>query len=608
MSKSLITFVSAGALCRLDGSLCAVVAASNAQIRTQVPASSAIGQRRNKAASRLIAKKAAASSRESVQFQICMDLGLEAENAPWSGLRYIPVDAQERAKGGNPIEKLKIEKDGLAVKYEVDKLAEIGYDAAVEQFGDDVNHRLKWIGVFTRPKRTPGRFMMRLKISNGILTSDQMRFLAEVIAKYPADVGVADITTRQNIQLRGLLLEDLPWILHGLRAVGLSSVQAGMDNVRNFVGSPIAGIDPKEMVDTRPVCQELQDMITHFGEGNPEFTNLPRKFNISVSGGRDDFAHTDINDIGYRPAEKDGVMGFNVVVGGFMGSFRVVHSVPLDAWVPLAEATPLARAILTLFRDRGSRKNRNKARMMYMVDELGVEGFREQVEEYFGKPLCRAVDSNHNQPWERRSLLGVHDQKQEGLHWVGCHVPVGRLHPADMLDLARVADAYSAGEIRLTVDQNVIFPNVSTEDVVKILGENLLNTKFLPNPTPLVSELVSCTGAQFCGFALVETKNRSLQIAQELDAELFLDRPVRIHWTGCSNSCGQPQLADIGVMGVAGAKKDGKRVEGVSLFLDGEVGENARLGTALKEAVPADDVKQVLKDLLVSKFGAKPRV
>ncbi|NMG10145.1 ferredoxin--nitrite reductase, partial [Brasilonema sp. UFV-L1] len=213
--------------------------------------------------------------------------------------------ATTTTSSSNKFEKFKAEKDGLAVKAEIEKFASVGWEAMDET---DRDHRLKWVGVFFRPV-TPGKFMMRMRIPNGILNCEQMRVLAEVLQRY-GDEGSADITTRQNIQLRGIRIEDLPEIFDKFRAVDLTSVQSGMDNVRNITGDPVAGLDADELFDTRELVQQIQDMVTNRGEGNSEFSNLPRKFNIAITGGRDNSVHAEINDLAFVPAfQEDGGLG-----------------------------------------------------------------------------------------------------------------------------------------------------------------------------------------------------------------------------------------------------------------------------------------------------------
>lgn len=499
----------------------------------------------------------------------------------------------------NKFEKFKAEKDGLAVKAELEHFAKIGWEAMDET---DREHRLKWLGVFFRPV-TPGKFMMRLRMPNGIITSEQMRVLAEAVQRYGED-GSADITTRQNIQLRGIRIEDVPDILRRMQSVGLTSIQSGMDNVRNITGSPVAGLDANELFDTRELCNQVQDTITKHGQGNPEFSNLPRKFNIAIAGCRDNSVHAEINDLAFIPAYKDGTFGFNILVGGFFSAKRCDAAIPLNAWVTPDDVVDASRAVLEVYRDRGLRANRQKARLMWLIDEWGLEKFRAEVEKYLGRPLQPAADKDEIE-WDKRDHIGVFPQKQPGLNYVGMHVPVGRLYAQDMFDLARLAEVYGSGEIRLTVEQNIIIPNIPDSRLELFLAEPILQS-FSINPDPLTRALVSCTGAQFCNFALIETKNRALSLIKELDAELSLTRPVRIHWTGCPNSCGQPQVADIGLMGTK-TRKNGKTLEGVDIYMGGTVGKDAHLGTCVQKGIPCEDLKPVLRDLLIQNFGAQPK-
>jgi ferredoxin-nitrite reductase len=509
------------------------------------------------------------------------------------------TSATKPAASINKFEKFKAEKDGLAVKAELEHFAQLGWEAMDET---DREHRLKWLGVFFRPV-TPGKFMLRMRLPNGILTSTQIRVLADVVQRYGED-GNADITTRQNIQLRGVRVEDIPDIFSRFQPVGLTSVQSGMDNVRNITGSPVAGIDAAELIDTRELVQQVQDMITNKGEGNLEFTNLPRKFNIAIAGGRDNSVHAEINDLAFVPAYKDGILGFNVIVGGFFSAKRCDAAIPFYAWVTPNDVVDVCRAVLEVYRDHGLRANRQKARLMWLIDEWGIEKFRAEVENQMGRKLQAEAEKDEID-WEKRDHIGVYPQKQPGLNYVGLHIPIGRLYAQDMFDLARIAEVYGSGEIRLTVEQNVIIPNVPDSRLDAFLAEPLLE-RFSINPDFLTRALVSCTGSQFCNFALIETKNRALAMIKELEAELSLTHPVRIHWTGCPNSCGQPQVADIGLMGTK-VRKNGKAVEGVDLYIGGKVGKDAQLGSCVQKGIACEDLKPVLQALLIEQFGAKPR-
>ena len=513
------------------------------------------------------------------------------------------TDAGEPTPGVNKFERIKAEKDGLLLKQELDYLAKVGWEAIDEA---DRDFRLRVLGLFYRTV-TPGKFMLRMRVDNGVLLSSQMRVMAEIVQRY-GDEGNADITTRQNIQLRQIRIEDVPDIYSKLEQAGLTSVQSGVDNVRNITGSPLAGIDSDELIDTRGLCRMVQDMITNMGRGNPAFTNLPRKFNIAIAGCRDNSVHAELNDLAFIPAYKNDTIGFNVIVGGMFSPKRYEASVPLNAWVPPSDVVALSKAILLVYRNHGLRANRQKSRMMYLIDKWGIEKFREEVEKQFGEcggtlPLQPAAEKDEFL-WNKKDHIGVYRQKQPGLNFVGLHIPIGRLYAQDMFDLARMAEVYGTGEIRFTVEQNLIIPNIPDSRLEAFLQEPLLE-RFSIDPDNLMRGLVSCTGSQFCGFALIETKNRALAYIKALEAELSVSQPVRIHWTGCPNSCGQPQVADIGLMGTKG-RKDGKVVEAVDIWMGGKVGHEAELGTRVMKGIPCDDLKPVLRDLLIEHFGATP--
>mmetsp|Transcript_13952 Transcript_13952/g.30506 ORF Transcript_13952/g.30506 Transcript_13952/m.30506 type:complete len:621 (-) Transcript_13952:117-1979(-) len=544
-----------------------------------------------------------------------------------TGTSFLPQDTIERAKTGSPIEKIKLAKDGTAAFVDVYEFAQKIRNSELtwEQVEKaDLDTRLKWVGMLHRGKRTPGQFMMRLKVPNGIVNADQMRFYADCVEKYGPEKGVVDITTRQNIQLRGVKIEDAPDIIQGLHDRNQTSFQSALDNVRNMVGSPLAGIDDQEMVDTRDFCNALNDLVSldpvTQTRGNPYWGNLPRKFNIAVSGSRDDYAHTHINDIGMQPCahSKTGEMGFNIVLGGYMSIKRVAHSVPVDLWIPATRTAvvTLSEAILRIFRDEGERKDRSKARLMWLVESYGVEKFREKIVQEMAS-YERDVESYRAQeppttPFERRELLGVHAQPQEGKMRVGILVPVGRLSVQECRDLADLADQYSAGEIRLTVEQNVILPNVDQDKVDQLLKEPALNGKsrMTVNAGNIEANLVSCTGAEFCGLALIETKSNAERMVQKLEELVQVDRPIRIHWTGCPNSCGQVQVADIGIMGGPARKEvDGKKmaVPGCKIFVGGKIGEESHLALEpYKQGIPIEDDVLIpeLVEILKNEFGA----
>jgi len=261
---------------------------------------------------------------------------------------------------------------------------------------------------------------------------------------------------------------------------------------------------------------------------------------------------------------------------------------------------------MEVFRDHGERMDRQKARLMWLVEAVGVQEFRKMIAQRMGlEDLPGEVHVQYDAEFKRRDIVGIHPQKQEGKYWVGACIPAGRLVEKDFMDLANVCEKYGDGTVRVSVEQNVVIPNVNESDILALQSEDIFK-KFEIVPGNLMRGLVSCTGAQFCGLALIETKNRAMKIIDELERNLEIPSLVRIHWTGCPNSCGQAQVGDIGLMG-APAKKDGKAVEGVRIFLGGEIGENPKLATEFEKAIPADDAVPVLSQILIDHFGARAK-
>ena len=525
------------------------------------------------------------------------------------------VVKEEWRKPTNPFEKLKLAKDpmreliGMNGIEEMAKASAADFKAWDEALNDpdETDQRPKWAGLFHRRKGHYGRYMMRLKLPNGLINSTQMRYLASVIKKYGED-GCCDITTRQNIQLRGVELKDAPEILRKLEELGMCSLQSGLDNVRNATGNPLAGFDPQEIVDTRPYTLAIQDYVTGGGRGNPAIANLGRKWNVCVVGSSDFFEHPDINDLAFIPAMKDGKFGFNMIVGGFISSQRAAESVSLDAWIPENELVAATHAVLTTFRDYGHRGNRQKCRMMWLIDEMGLETFRTEVASRMPTgDLARGAEVDLiDRESPRRSYIGVHAQKQEGLSWVAAAVPGGRMQPEDLAEMADLADKYGEGEIRLTVEQNFIIPHVPNDKIDAILQERLFQ-EYTPFPGKLVSNMVACTGNQFCGFAQIETKRQALEMAEHLESCLELSKDVRMIWTGCPNSCAPVQVADIGLMGAQVKNPTGEKgmVPGVNIFIGGTVGPNGHLKEAPEIAkVPCSELKPVLEQIMIERFGA----
>jgi ferredoxin-nitrite reductase len=503
---------------------------------------------------------------------------------------------------GSPLSKLEAAKAafcGLDLEPRLDELAQLGWESLDEA---TLTVHLKWLGIFFRPV-TPGRFMVRLRLPNGVIRSDQLEVLAEAVDRC-GEHGSADITTRQNLQLRGLLLEDMAPLLRAMQAVGLTSRQSGHDNPRNITGNPLAGIDPEEIVDTRPLVDAIQARL--LGPGGPR--NLPRKFNVAVGGAPDSFLLH--NDLAFLPALREGELGFTVMVGGFFSAQRNELAIPLGLWLRGDQLPGFTLALLDHFGRHGNRQQRNRSRLMYLIDALGLEAYRAAVLECWrardGEAAVAAEhDGRHLVNRAPRDGLGVQPQKQEGLHAVGLHVPMGRLDAASLAELARLARGHGSGELRLTEAQNVLIINVPADRLESLRAEPLLR-RFRLDPSPLQAEAVSCTGNAYCSFALIATKATAQSVLEELERRVELPHAVRMHWTGCPNACGQPYMGQIGLMG-AKARQDGVMVEAAKIFVGGSLDATPKLAELQEKSVPLSDLPDVLEALLVERFGARRR-
>ena len=495
----------------------------------------------------------------------------------------------------NKIETLKAERDGLDVSEDLVRFAREGW----KTIGEDDKERLKWVGVFYR-RPTPGHFMMRIRMANGIVTSEQARLLGEITKE--SGRNVADVTTRQQVQLRWVTVEGVPEVMARLEAAGLSSLQTGMDNIRGIVGCPATGLAPTELLDTAPIAAAFQRIFL----GNKAFTNLPRKFNVTITGCLEHCTGGETQDISMTPAVAtvggEDVAGFNVAVGGKQGSGGPRFATALDAFVTPGEAAELCAAIALIFRDHGPREARSRARLAFLVDEWGGERFRKELETRIGRDLPPAGrDARGTRTTDH---VGIFRQRQPGLNYVGLKTPVGRVTGDQLLELARIAERYGRGELRFTPSQNVLIPHVPDALLGELTGEPLL--KALPyNPSEMQRGLVSCTGTDFCNLALIDTKARAMALARALEQRLGATRPLTVRWSGCPASCGNHHTADVGLQGCK-VKVDGKIVDGVHVFVGGRGGRDPRAAEKILEDVPCDALPEAL-DRLVRFFPRSPR-
>ena len=493
----------------------------------------------------------------------------------------------------NKAEQLKAEKDGLDVLPVILKHAATDDWSGVDSADLD---RMKWYGLFHR-KRTPGFFMLRLRGICGRMNSAQFRVLADLCDEFGK--GFCDLTTRQQIQLRWFRLKHVPEMWKRLAEVGLHSMQTGHDNVRGLVGCPAGGLTPQEAFDAYPVAEELTRRIV----GNRAYTNLPRKFNITVTGCTENCCHAETQDIALVPAERSEggqtEQGFNVLVGGKQGSGGYTPALPLNVFVSSEVAPTVCETIIAIFRDHGQRRVRNRARLRFLIEERGLWWLREELERRLGTSLLSAgqdLRSRHHS-----DHIGIFRQKQPGLNYVGLCVPVGRLTSEQLRGIAELADRYGNGEIRLTPDQNVLLAGIPDAKLDALTKEPLLAQ--LPyNPSPVLRGLVSCTGNDYCPLALIDTKGWALQVARELEEtlgeELRALDGLTIRWSGCAAGCGLHQVADIGLQACRKRMPGGAIVDAAHVFVRGSAGPHPRVGLPLLSEVPCQQLSQAILPLV----------
>jgi sulfite reductase (ferredoxin) len=445
-------------------------------------------------------------------------------------------------------------------------------------------------------KATPF-FMVRIRIPNGLLTSQQTRALADLAERHAR--GVADITVRQNIQLHWVTVESLPDVIETLWSAGLTTIGACGDVARNVTGCPLAGFDAHEFCDASPLALEINRQLG----GNSEFYNLPRKFKISITGCRSWCNYPEINDIGFTPVARRRAAGletgFSVRVGGGLSTDPHM-AVRLNAFVRWNQVAQVARGIAEVFREANVlRENRERARLKFLFLQHGwtPESFLEALNERIGFVL------DHAEPEEvpsdvHRDHVGIHAQKQLGFSYVGANVLSGRITPEQLRVAASLSDHYGDGHIRNTVMQNLVIVNVPDQQAARVAGE--LTAAGLPvRASAFARATVACTGSEFCKLALTETKGFARWLAAELDERVpGFQEQLRINVTGCPNSCGQHWIADIGIEGKK-IKVDGKMVDAYYFCVGGSVGQFASIARPVGYRCAATDVPGAIERLLL---------
>ena len=476
-----------------------------------------------------------------------------------------------------------------------------------ESFTEEELFLCKWYGLYTH-RHEPGYFMIRTKQPNGYVTPEQLKVVADIAEQN--NKGFVDITTRQDFQLHWCHTNQLPEILEQLKSAGISTVGACGDVARNVVGCPVAGVDRDEVLDAGPIAQQVSDFFL----GKPEYANLPRKYKICITGCRSLCPHPEIHCVGLVGCEKrdhdQTVVGFDLRVGGGL-STQPFFGKRLNAFVRPEQAVDVIAKITEIWRDTPEyRHKRHRARIKFLMHDWGPEKFRQVLQERLGWRLEDAPTDYRDPSDQFRDHIGVHAQKQDGYFYVGAPVLVGRIYGAQMRKVADLAQRYAdpnvkttGTPIRLTNRQNILLLNIPEAHVEHVLA-GLADVGLSINAHPVRRSAVTCTGTEFCKLAITETKARTRQIVEYLESRIVLDEPVRLHLTGCPNSCAQYQIGHIGLMG-AKTKVNGELVDAYDIFLGGQLGQDASFNHAVIRRIPGTEVAKRLEHVFRSHHRTK---
>lgn len=501
-----------------------------------------------------------------------------------------PADAMRAAQnaavaaGGKLTAEERMKRD----KHPLDRWDEVEGRARAAKFPHGLeNLATRWHGLFyVGPAQDS--FMCRLRIPGGILSSHQARGIADIAEECGG--GYVDATTRNNLQIREIPADKGVELIERLADLGIVPKGTGADNIRNITASPTAGIDPDELIDTRGIVRKLHHHILN----TRDLFGLPRKFNISLDGGGRVAVVEDTNDIAFTAVRAGGEVLFRLALGGITGHRDFARGT--GRVVAPEDVVRVCDAILRVFLAHGDRTDRRKARLKYLLDSWGLPRFIEAVEAQLGSSLREVDGAEPARPPEKHGHLGVHDQRQAGLQYVGVMLPVGRLTGAQLRGLARVSDTFGSGTLRLTVWQNLLVSDIPRER----MGEACAAIEALGLGTVashVRGGLVACTGAAGCKFAAAHTKQHAAGLADYLDARIAVAKPVNIHLTGCHNSCAQHYIGDIGLIG-AKAERGEEEVEGYDLHVGGGAGVEQGIGRLVLAKVPHDEVPPLVLNLL----------
>jgi nitrite reductase (NADH) large subunit len=447
---------------------------------------------------------------------------------------------------------------------------------------DDRDVRLKWYGIFYR-KATPGYFMIRIRIPNGRLTYEQAKVISHISEKFCR--GEVEITSRQQIQIRWIELRNIPEILEALKAVGLSTLQTGMDNIRNVTGDPLTGLAEDSLIDTLSLTKDITSIFL----GKKRYADLPRKFNVAVLGSKTDCINAMYNDICLYLAEKDGKVGFNLYLGGKIGSGGPVRAVDMDLFVEPHEVVDLCRAVFDIYIAFGNREDRSRNRLFFLLQEWGTDRFREEIERRVYRSLRTKGLDLVERSGEREGVVNL----RNGTFAVLGVIPAGKIRARDLRRAAELSRLYGSREIRLTVYQNLYIPNVPEENLKELLEDEFFS-RYPTVDSPFMIHTIACAGSETCAFGVIPNKSDAVRVSRYLAERFELDTPLRIHWSACAKGCGQHGSGDLGFVGTKTKVKD-KVVLAVDVFAGGSPSSE---GFRVVQGLPLDKVERAAEILI----------
>ncbi len=496
---------------------------------------------------------------------------------------------EARSKKINKVEVVKSEKEPMTVYSRLEDIAKGGIENLTKE---DSSYFLKCFGLFYKD----GDFMLRVRIPAGQAGYDQAVRIGEVAQKYGNDY--IDITTRMQIELRYIKIEDIATVLKELREVGISTFQTGADNPRNIVTDPLDGIAYDNIIETKPIVDKLQSLMVE----NPEWISaLPRKFNTGILGSLSNSCNIFGHDCSLVLAQKDGIFGFNLYLGARVG----VQAKDMDIFVTKDEVPMLFEALLNLFKRYGYRDNRNKNRLHFLLNDVGVSNFREALVTQSGIELSRAgitmVQSQSIALGSNR-VLG-----RDGKFAYKVIVPSGIFSGSDLIESAKLAREYGSGDIRFTYDQNLYITSIDSSVVDRFESTELIS-RYAKYNNLYFNDMIACAGTQTCSFGVIPNKPDAIEMANFLNSELSIESAVvRMNWSACPKGCGVHGIADIGFEGCKAKDDEGNRVDGVHVFVGGKITREAREAHILHKALPITEAKHHVKYLLKTYASYKKR-